>query len=226
MILRFSMQNKPEPLDEKKKRAAEIVRLLKKRYPEDPKTALDYRTTLDLLVATILSAQCTDARVNIVTKSLFKKYRKAKDYAHAAQEEFEQDIRSTGFYRNKAKNVIAMAQAVLRDHGGEVPATMEELVKLPGVGRKTANLILSIVHGIPGIVCDTHVIRVSGRLGLTANKDPEKIEYDLYEVIAKKDWTAFSNRLIMHGRDTCTAKKPDCPGCMLNKICPSAFSFG
>ncbi|HEX9859672.1 MAG TPA: endonuclease III, partial [Nitrospirota bacterium] len=162
----------------------------------------------------------------VVTKALFKKYRTAKDYAGISQEEFEQDIRSTGFYRNKAKNIISMAQALLKDHGGVVPATMEELVKLPGVGRKTANLILSIVHGIPGIVCDTHVIRVSGRLGLTGNKDPEKIEYDLYEVIARKDWIAFSNRLIMHGRDTCSAKKPDCPGCVLNKICPSAFSFG
>lgn len=213
-----------EPPDQKKSRAAEIVKLLKKRYPEDPKTALDYTTTLELLVATILSAQCTDARVNIVTKALFKKYRTADDYAEAGQEEFEQDIKSTGFYRNKAKSVIAMAQALLRDHGGEVPATMEELVKLPGVGRKTANLILSIVHGIPAIVCDTHVIRVSGRLGLTANKDPEKIEYDLYGVIAKKDWIAFSNRLIMHGRDTCFAKKPDCAGCVLNKLCPSAFA--
>jgi endonuclease-3 len=215
-----------EPPGQKKSRAAEIVKLLKKRYPEDPKTALDYTTTLELLVATILSAQCTDARVNVVTKALFKKYRTAKDYAGISQEEFEQDIRSTGFYRNKAKNIISMAQALLKDHGGVVPATMEELVKLPGVGRKTANLILSIVHGIPGIVCDTHVIRVSGRLGLTGNKDPEKIEYDLYEVIARKDWIAFSNRLIMHGRDTCSAKKPDCPGCVLNKICPSAFSFG
>jgi endonuclease III len=216
---------KKETLEQKKKRAAGIVKLLKKRYPKDPKTALDYKTPLELLVATILSAQCTDARVNVVTKELFRKYRTPADYASAKQEVFEQDIKSTGFYRNKAKNIIAMAQAVLRDHGGEVPATMDELVKLPGVGRKTANLILGIVHGIPGIVCDTHVIRVSQRLGLTTNKDPEKIERDLYGVLPKKDWIAFSNRLIMHGRDTCSAKKPDCPGCMLNEICPSAFSL-
>jgi len=216
---------KKETADRKKKRAGEIIRLLKKRYPKDPRTALEYNTPLELLVATILSAQCTDARVNAVTKELFKKYRSAGDYAAAKQEAFEQDIKSTGFYRNKAKNIIAMAQAVLKDHGGEVPATMEELVSLPGVGRKTANLILGIVHGIPGIVCDTHVIRVSRRLGLTVNKDPEKIERDLYAVLPEKDWIAFSNRLIMHGRDTCAARKPDCPACMLNRICPSAFSL-
>jgi len=216
---------KKETAEQKKKRAAEIVKLLKKRYPGDPGTALLYKTPLELLVATILSAQCTDARVNAVTRELFKKYRTARDYAAAKQEAFEQDIKSTGFYRNKAKHVIAMAQAVLKDHGGEVPATMEELVGLPGVGRKTANLILGIVHGIPGIVCDTHVIRVSQRLGLTGNKDPEKIERDLYAVLPEKDWIAFSNRLILHGRDTCAARKPDCPACVLNKICPSAFSL-
>jgi len=207
----------------KKKRAIEIVKLLWGKYPDDPKTALDYKTPLDLLVATILSAQCTDARVNIVTKALFKKYKKAEDYAKADLETFEAEIKSTGFYHNKAKSVIGMCQALLRDHGGEVPGKMEELVKLPGVGRKTANLILGIVYGIPGIVCDTHVIRVSGRLGLTANKDPEKIEYDLYDVIPKDKWMGFSNRLIIHGRETCHAKKPDCPGCVLNKVCPSAF---
>lgn len=216
---------KKETPGQKKMRAAEIVGLLKKRYPKDPRTALDYKTTLELLVATILSAQCTDARVNIVTRELFKKYKTARDYAGAKLEEFEQDIKSTGFYRNKAKNIMAMAQAILREHNGEVPATMEELVKLPGVGRKTANLILGIVHGVPGIVCDTHVIRVSGRLGLTANKDPEKIEYDLCGLLPEKEWTGFSNRLIMHGRDTCTAKKPDCASCVLNRVCPSAFTF-
>ena len=208
---------------QKTARAAEIVRILKAKYPNDPKTALNYETPLDLLVATILSAQCTDQRVNIVTSELFKKYRTAKDYAEANVEAFEQEIRSTGFYHNKAKSVIGCCAALLKEHGGEVPHTMEELVKLPGVGRKTANLILGMVYGVPGIVTDTHVIRVSGRLGLTANKDPEKIEYDLYEVIPKEEWIDFSNRLVMHGRDTCTARKPDCPGCQLNKICPSAF---
>ena len=215
---------KNETPAQKKKRAAEIVKRLKVKYPADPKTALNYKTPLDLLVATILSAQCTDARINIVTKELFKKYKKAEDYASANIETLEQEIKSTGFYHNKAKNVIAMCQALLKDHGGKVPGTMDELVKLPGVGRKTANLILGIVYGVPGIVCDTHVIRVSGRLGLTANKDPEKIEYDLYEVIPKDDWIPFSNRLIMHGRETCTARKPDCPACVLNNICPSAFA--
>ncbi len=216
---------KNETPAQKKKRALKIVELLKERYPEDPKTALDYKTPLDLLVATILSAQCTDVRVNMVMKELTKKYKKAEHYASAKLEDFEQEIRSTGFYHNKAKNVIAMAQMLLSDFGGEVPHTMEELVRLPGVGRKTANLILSIVHGIPGIVVDTHVTRVSGRLGLTANKDAEKIEFDLYEVLPKEEWIGFSNRLIMHGRDTCTAKKPNCAGCNLNKLCPSAFTF-
>ncbi len=211
-----------ESMPQKKKRAAEIVKLLKKKYPDDPKTALNYKTALDLLVATILSAQCTDARVNIVTKDLFKKYKRAKDYAQAKTETFEQEIKSTGFYRNKAKNVIAMCQMLLKEYGGEVPKTMDELVKLPGVGRKTANLILGIVHGIPGIVCDTHVIRVSQRLGLTKNKDPEKIEFDLYEVIPEAERIGFSNRLIQHGRDTCTAKNPDHASCVLQHICPSA----
>jgi endonuclease-3 len=215
---------KKETTEQKKKRALEIVKLLKKKYAKDPGTALDYKTPLDLLVATILSAQCTDKRVNIVTKELFKKYRTAKDYAQADLEDFEVDIKSTGFYRNKAKNIVAMCQMLLQEHGGEVPGTMEELVKLPGVGRKTANLILGMVYGVPGIVTDTHVIRVSQRLGLTANKDPEKIEFDLYEVIPKSDWTGFSDRLIIHGRETCTAKNPDCPACVLNKLCPSAFA--
>jgi len=208
---------------QKKKRAAEIVKLLWEKYPDDPKTALDYKTPLDLLVATILSAQCTDARVNIVTKPLFKKYRKPEDYASANLAELEQVIHSTGFYRNKAKNIVTMCQALLREHGGKIPNTMEALVGLPGVGRKTANLIMGVVYGVPGIVCDTHVIRVSGRLGLTANKDPEKIEYDLYEVIPKDRWIGFSNRLILHGRETCTARKPDCAACLLNHVCPSAF---
>ncbi|MBI5191255.1 MAG: endonuclease III [Nitrospirae bacterium] len=212
-----------ESLDHRKTRALRIVKHLKEKYPADPKTALDYETALDLLVATMLSAQCTDARVNIVTKELLKKYRTAEDYAKEDIAAFEEHIKSTGFYHNKAKNIIAMAQALLKDHEGEVPGTMEELVNLPGVGRKTANLILGMIYGVPGIVCDTHVIRVSQRLGLTAHKDPEKIEYDLYEVIPQEEWTGFSNRLIMHGRDTCHAKKPDCAGCIVNYVCPSAF---
>jgi len=215
---------KKETPAQKKKRALDIVKLLKKKYVKDPGTALDHKTPLDLLVATILSAQCTDARVNIVTKELFRKYRTAKDYAQVKLEDFEQDIRSTGFYRNKAKNIVAMSQMLLKEHGGEVPGTMEELIKLPGVGRKTANLILGVVYGVPGIVCDTHVIRVSQRLGLTANKDPEKIEFDLYALLPKEEWTGFSDRLVLHGRETCTAKSPACPACVLNHACPSAFA--
>ena len=214
-----------ESLTQKKSRALEIVKLLKKSFPDDPGTALIYRTPLDLLVATILSAQCTDVRVNIVTKDLFKKYKRAEDYAKVKQEILEDDIRSTGFFRNKAKGVIGMAQALLARHGGEVPGTMEELTALPGVGRKTANLILGIIFGVPGVVTDTHVIRLSGRLNLTKYKEPEKIERDLMELIPQKEWTSFSGRLVLHGRNTCTARKPDCPGCILNKVCPSAFTF-
>ena len=214
-----------ETPEQKKGRAKEIVRLLRERYPKDPGTELRYKNALELLVAAILSAQCTEVRVNAVTEALFKKYRSAKDYAQADMEEFQEEIKATGFYRNKAKSVIAMAQALLKGHGGEVPRTMEELVKLPGVGRKTANLILTIVYKVPGIVTDTHVIRVSQRLGLTKNKDPEKIEFDLYEVIPEKDRIDFSNRLIILGRYTCTARKPSHAECALKDVCPSAFKI-
>ncbi len=212
-----------ETPDQKKKRAGEIVKLLKKRYPEDPGTELNYKTPLDLIVSAILSAQCTEVRVNAITKTLFAKYTSAKDYAEAKQGELESEIKSAGFYRNKAKNIIALGQALLRDHGGEVPVSMEDLVKLPGVGRKTANLVLTICFGVPGVVVDTHMIRVSGRLGLTNNKDPEKIEKDLYELLPEKDWIPFSNRLIILGRYTCTARRPKCAECALNGVCPSAF---
>jgi len=213
-----------ESPEDKAKRAKKILAQLKKDRPQDPKTALDYKTPLQLLVATILSAQCTDERVNKVTPGLFRKYPDAKAFASASQAGLEEDIRSTGFFRNKARSIIACCQKIVAEHGGEVPADMDGLVGLPGVGRKTANLILSIVHGIPGIVVDTHVTRVSQRLGLTSNKDATKIEFDLYELLPKKDWIAFSNRAILHGRYVCTAKKPDCPGCSLNKLCPSAFA--
>ena len=213
-----------ETPEQKKKRAAEIVKLLKKRYSSDPGTELHYKTPLDLLVAAILSAQCTEVRVNAITETLFKKYKSAKDYAEANTKQFEAAIKSAGFYRNKARNIIALGQALLRDHGGEVPETMEELVKLPGVGRKTANLVLTICFGVPGVVVDTHMIRVTGRLRLTENKDPEKIEQDLYGLIPKKDWIAFSNRLIILGRYTCVARHPKCAECVLNGVCPSAFA--
>jgi len=212
-----------ETLDDKKARAVKIVGLLKIRYTVDPGTALDYKTPLDLLVATILSAQCTDVRVNIVTRELFRKYRKAVDYAKADLEAFGQEIKSTGFYNNKAKNIISCCAMIVKEFGGEVPEPMEDLVRLPGVGRKTANLVRGIVFGRPGIVTDTHVIRVSTRLGLTDKKDPEKIEYDLNALIPEEEWTGFSSRMVMLGREVCTARNPDHASCELNNICPSAI---
>ena len=189
----------------------------------DARTELDWKNPLELLVATMLSAQTTDVQVNRVTDSLFAKYRTAEDYAHADPTELEEDIRPTGFYRNKARSLRNMADVLVDEHGGEVPSTMQQLVALPGVGRKTANVVLGNAFGVDeGIVVDTHVRRVSGRLGLTENKDPVKIEQDLMKVVPQEDWTVFSHLLIMHGRRTCKARKPDCPNCILNDICPSA----
>jgi endonuclease III len=202
--------------------APEVVAGLKSEYP-DARTELDWKNPLELLVATMLSAQTTDVQVNRVTQSLFAKYRTAEDYAHADPSELEEDVRPTGFYRNKARSLRNMADALVEEHGGEVPSTMQELVTLPGVGRKTANVVLGNAFGVDeGIVVDTHVRRVSGRLGLTENKDPVKIEQDLMKVVPEEDWTVFSHLLILHGRRTCKARKPDCPNCVLNDICPSA----
>jgi endonuclease-3 len=199
-----------------------VVARLKAEYP-DARTELDWKNPLELLVATMLSAQTADVQVNKVTQVLFAKYRTAEDYAHAGPEELEEDIRPTGFYRNKARSLRNMAGALVEEHGGEVPGTMQELVALPGVGRKTANVVLGNAFGVDeGIVVDTHVRRVSGRLGLTKNKDPVKIEQDLMKVVPEEDWTVFSHLLILHGRRTCKARKPDCPNCALNDICPSA----
>ena len=199
-----------------------MVARLKAEFP-DARTELDWKNPLELLVATMLSAQTTDVQVNRVTQRLFAKYRTAEDYAHADPEELEEDIRPTGFYRNKARSLRNMADALVEEHGGEVPGTMQELVALPGVGRKTANVVLGNAFGVDeGIVVDTHVRRVSGRLGLTENKDPVKIEQDLMKVVPVEDWTVFSHLLILHGRRTCKARKPDCPNCTLNDICPSA----
>jgi endonuclease III len=199
-----------------------VVARLKSEYP-DARTELDWKNPLELLVATMLSAQTTDVQVNRVTQSLFAKYRTAEDYAHADPSELEEDVRPTGFYRNKARSLRNMADALVEEHGGEVPSTMQELVALPGVGRKTANVVLGNAFGVDeGIVVDTHVRRVSGRLGLTENKDPVKIEQDLMKVVPEEDWTVFSHLLILHGRRTCKARKPDCPNCVLNDICPSA----
>src|SRR5213082_2617498 len=192
----------------KQERAADIVSLLKRMYPK-AKCSLDFTNPFELLIATMLSAQSTDVRVNIVTKSLFRKYPGPAAFAAASQVEMERDVKQIGFFRNKAKAVIAASKAIIEKHDGEVPQTMEELTALPGVGRKTANVVLSNAFKKPvGIVVDTHVARVSGRLGLTANSDPVKIEEDLMKVIPPKEWTAFSHRLIAHGRAICIARKP------------------
>ena len=202
--------------------ASEVTARLKAEYP-DARTELDWSNPLELLVATILSAQTTDVQVNRVTESLFSKYRTAEDYADSTPDELEEDIRPSGFYRNKARSLRGMASALVEEHGGEVPRTMSELVALPGVGRKTANVVLGNAFGTnEGIVVDTHIRRVSGRLGLTESQDPVKIEQDLMEVVPEEDRTIFSHLLILHGRRTCKARKPDCPNCILNDICPSA----
>ena len=212
------MDRSPAPADV-------AIQRLKAQFP-DAQTELDWTNPLELLVATILSAQTTDVRVNAVTQTLFDKYRTAADYAEADPAELEQDIRPTGFYRNKARSLQGMARALVEEHGGEVPRTMPELVALPGVGRKTANVVLGNAFGVDeGIVVDTHVRRVSNRLGLTDEQDPEKIERDLMAVVPKEDWTVFSHLMIFHGRRICKARKPDCPSCPLNDICPSAFLY-
>jgi endonuclease III len=206
----------------KQERALEIVHRLKRMYPK-AKCSLDFSNPFELLIATILSAQSTDVRVNVVTKSLFRKYPDPATMAKALQVEMERDVKQTGFFRNKAKAVIACSKAIVEKHSGEVPQTMEELTALPGVGRKTANVVLSNAFKKPvGIVVDTHVTRVSGRLGLTANVDAVKIEDDLMKLIPPKEWTAFSHRLIAHGREICVARKPRCAECGLNELCPSA----
>ena len=201
-----------------KKRVKEIIEILSKKIP-DTRIALKFSNPLELLIATILSAQCTDVKVNQVAVDLFKKYRSAKDYAESNLEKLEEEIRPTGFYRNKAKSIQKCCQELVKRFGGEVPKTLEELVTLPGVGRKTANVILGNVFGSPGIVVDTHVHRVSQRIGLTKNDDPTKIEFDLMEIIPKEEWTHFSNLLIWHGRRTCVARKPLCETCSIRKWC-------
>lgn len=203
-------------------RASEILARLKQEYP-DAKCALDHENAYQLIVATILSAQCTDARVNMVTPVLFAKYPNAAALAKARQPEVEKIIQSTGFFRNKAKNLIAMAQAVVAEHGGEIPRTMEQLHALPGVGRKTANVVLGNAFGInEGVTVDTHVTRLSGLLGLTKHTDPVKIEQDLMQLIPQNDWTLISHLLILHGRNICIARRPQHHLCVLADICPSA----
>ncbi len=201
----------------------EVIGRLKEEYP-NARTELRWEDPLQLLVATILSAQSTDVRVNGVTEGLFGRYRTAGDYAQADLEDLEEEIRSVGFYRNKARAIKGMAQVLVEDQGGEVPHTMEDLVQLPGVGRKTANVVLGNAFGIDeGVVVDTHVRRLSNRLGLSGHHDPEKIERDLLKIVPEGERTLFSHLLIFHGRHVCKSRKPDCQNCVLNDICPSAM---
>jgi endonuclease-3 len=206
---------------ERKKRVDVVLPILKELYP-DAKCSLNFKSPLQLLVATILSAQCTDDRVNIVTKDLFKKYKSVGDLANASLEELERDIQSTGFYRNKAKSIKSMAQALIDQHQGQVPKSMNELTALAGVGRKTANVVLGNAFGIDvGVVVDTHVTRLSQRLGLTRHVDAVKIEQDLMPLVPREDWTLWSHLMISHGRAVCQARKPNCPACALLPHCPS-----
>jgi len=205
---------------EAKRHAAKVVRRLKADYP-DAECALVHDTPLQLLVATILSAQCTDARVNIVTKDLFKKYPTAADLARVPLPVLERAVQSTGFFRNKAKNIKACCQMLVEKYDGEVPKDLDALVELAGVGRKTANVVLGTAFGIPtGVVVDTHVGRLSQRLGLTRHKDPVKIERDLMELLPKREWIDFSHRMIYHGRQICVARRPKCEQCSMKKFCP------
>ncbi len=207
-------------LAQRRELANKVVETLRRLYP-DARCSLDYHTPLQLLIATILSAQCTDERVNKVTPALFARYRSAADFASADPRELENYIRSTGFYRAKAKNIIACCRALVERHGGELPRSLEELTKLPGVGRKTANVLLGTAWGIPaGIVVDTHVRRLARRMGLTQHTDPDKIERDLMELIPQEEWIAFGHRMIYHGRQVCLARNPRCDQCALNSFCP------
>ncbi len=204
---------------ELKTRTDKIRKILRTIYP-DVKTPLIHQTAFQLLIATILSAQCTDKQVNRVTAVLFKHLKTPADFAGAQLKTIEKNIHSTGFYHNKAKNIKNCSQEIIDTHGGRVPQTMAELVQLPGVGRKTANVVLGAVFNIPGLVVDTHVARISQRLGLTMNKNAVKIEFDLMKIIPKRAWNDFSLQLIFFGRETCSARKPKCPTCPLNKLCP------
>jgi endonuclease III len=208
-----------ESLADKKARAAKILTRLAKAYP-DARTALDFTTPLELLVATILSAQCTDERVNAVTAGLFPRYRQASDWAGVPLPVLEREVHSTGFFRAKAKSLNGMARALVDRHGGEVPRTLEELVELPGVGRKTANVVLGNAFGIPALAVDTHVLRVSQRLGLARGDDAEKIHDQLCQVLPRARWTQASHLLILHGRRVCAARKPACPTCPVLGLCP------
>lgn len=213
-----------ESVEKKKERVQAVVKNLKKAYP-DAKCALNFSNPWELLVATVLSAQCTDKRVNMVTPELFKKFRTPKDYVETKQENIEELIRSTGFYKSKAKSIRGAAERIIQEHGGQVPKKLDELVNLPGVGRKTANVILGNAYGVPGLTVDTHMIRLNRRLGFTQNLDPVKIEYDLMALVPQKEWTDYSHLIISHGRNRCFARSPDCGHCEVQKFCPSAFKI-
>ena len=211
--------------DDYKTEILETIELLEKEH-RDSKIALNYSNPLELLVATILSAQCTDKRINLVTKNLFKKYRKAEEYANAGLGELEEDIRSTGFYRNKARNIKKCCKLLVEKFNSQVPRTMEKMLELPGVGRKTANIVLSNAFGIiEGVAVDTHVRRLARRLGLSEHENPRKIEKDLMEIVPKTYWKRITDLLIFHGRRVCLARKPKCDACVLKNLCPSAFTF-
>ncbi len=212
---------KRETKEERKKRVRKIVARLKKKYPR-ARTALEFSSPHELLVATVLSAQCTDKKVNAVTKELFKKYRSVDDFAKADRKTLEKEIKPTGFFRMKAKSVIELSQDILDKFGGRVPDNLDDLVKLRGVGRKTANVVLAGAFGKPAIAVDTHVKRVAARLGLSRKKDPTRIEFDLMEIVPKKDWAAFSFMIILHGREVCKARKPLCHICVIEDLCPSS----
>ncbi len=217
----LAVDERPTPSPNERERAAKIVAILRELYP-GAKCSLDFTTPLELLVATMLSAQCTDERVNVVTKTLFKKYRSAEDYASANPEELEQDVKQTGFYRNKAKHIHEASALINERFGGEVPRTMDELTALPGVARKTANVVMGNAYGIvEGVVVDTHVGRIARRLGLTASEDPVKVEQDLMALLPQSDWLDLSHMLIMHGRAICQARKPLCAECALAPLCPT-----
>ena len=214
---------KRETTEELKKRVRDVIRRLKRAYP-DAKTALNHSNPFELLVATILSAQSTDERVNIVTADLFRKYRKPEYYLKVPPSELEKDIHSTGFFRNKTKSLQGTARVLLEKYGGEVPHTMDELLELPGVARKTANVVLGNAFGVKaGVVVDTHVMRLSHRLNFSQEKTAEKIELDLIEIVPKKDWVLFPHLMIFHGRRTCKARNPQCAECVVEKQCPSSY---
>lgn len=212
-----------ESKSQRQARTKEIIKLLKRAHP-DAKCALNHSNAFELLVATILSAQCTDERVNKVTADLFRKYRKPEDYLKVRDTELQQDIKTTGFFRNKTKSIQGACKVLIEEFGGEVPRTMAELLRVPGAARKTSNVVLGVAYGIAeGVVVDTHVSRLSQRLKLTRQKDPVKIEKDLMELVPKKDWIIFSHLLIFHGRRVCKARRPLCEECAVEKLCPSSM---